>query len=298
MVERAEVSASSDASRVPLVVAVVQMVSGAEVARNLEQADQLIEQAVARGAQCVLLPENFALLDSQGVVALGVQESAGSGPVLPWLAERSRQHRIWLMAGSLPLAQRPDGRRLQERVRSACLVFDPSGRQVARYDKLHLFDVDVADGVGSYRESDRFEAGDSPVTCALGEGARPWVAGLSICYDLRFPALYQAYAEEGVDLVVVPAAFTHVTGEKHWEVLLRARAIENQVYVLAANQGGLHDNRRRTWGHSMIIDPEGCILDEVREEGPGLAMAVLDPQRLDPIRRAMPVARHRRRSYR
>jgi len=282
-------------------VAAVQMVSGPHLDRNLGTVERWVALAAARGAALVVLPENFALMDSSGIAALGQAESSPQGPVRRFLADLAHRHGVWLVAGSLPDTLCPDGRSAAPKVHSVCRLYDPSGQERCRYDKVHLFDAEVDDATGTYRESDRFEAGIRLVCTSLQEravpadpGAEAPRIGLSICYDLRFPELYTALRGAGADLFAVPSAFTHETGRAHWEVLLRARAIENQVFVIAANQGGLHSGGRRTWGHSMIVDPWGRVLDEVRDDGEGLALAEVDMRWLAAVRSAMPLRAHRR----
>ncbi|WP_027855768.1 carbon-nitrogen hydrolase family protein [Marinobacterium litorale] len=270
--------------------AVIQMVSTADLNRNLEQAERLLADAAAAGAELVLLPENFALFDSGAVAALA-QDDADHGVLQRWLGDCARRLNLWVLAGSLPAVTRPDGSRISDgRVRSRLVVFDNRGRWVHSYDKRHLFDVDVGDAQSRYRESERFEPGDDVATVDT-----PWgKVGLSICYDLRFAGHYQRLRALGAEILVVPSAFTRVTGEAHWEVLLRARAIETQSYVLGANQGGRHGPTRETWGHSMIVDPWGEVLACVEESGPGIAVTQLDLAALQRCRREMPVWAHTR----
>jgi predicted amidohydrolase len=262
-----------------------------------------------------VLPYNFPKLENDSILSLAQAESSSQGKVRRFLAELARETGSWLVAGSLPDSTRPDGSRITDRVRSVCRVYDPMGNEHCRYDKIHLFDVDVQDSQGSYRESDRFEPG-SAIVCAdllsdsssctfsgtfsamghalAAAAEQPLRLGLTICYDLRFPELFGMLREAGAHIVSVPSAFTHATGKAHWEVLLRARAIENQVFVIAANQGGVHDNHRRTWGHSMIVDPWGTILDQMTDDGEGLAVARLDLHQLSAVRAAMPLLQHKR----
>lgn len=270
-------------------VAAAQMCSGPEVQANLEQADLLLDQAHRAGAALVVLPENFAVFGRKDLITCAEMPDA-PGPITRFLAERARHYGLWLVAGSLPYAVGADGRAAPEqRVFPGCGVWSPEGRCVARYDKCHLFDVEVADAVGRYRESDQFAAGQAPVIADT-----PWgPLGISICYDLRFPEYYRKLVQQGALMLAVPSAFTHSTGEAHWEVLLRARAIENQCFVLAANQGGEHGNRR-TWGHSCVVDPWGRMLACRTESGPGLAVADLDFSAQAELRRKMPVLQHRR----
>lgn len=277
-----------------ITVAAVQMVSGPDLDANLEAAGRLIAEAAGRGARLVLLPENFAVLDG-GPLRQFAEIQGDGGPLQSFLANQSRKHAITLVGGTLPLLSRPappglTGEVLTDgRVRPACLVYGPDGRLLARYDKLHLFDVVVADRQATYAESRSFEAGERPVLVDTEAGR----LGLTICYDLRFPELYRFLAVSGAELLTVPSAFTKVTGAAHWEPLLRARAIENQCFVIAANQGGVHNAQRETWGHSMIIDPWGTVLDGVTT-GEGVAVASLDRSRQAAIRRDMPVFSHRR----
>lgn len=273
-------------------VALLQMVSTGDLQENLRQAEGLIEQAARKGAAVALLPENFALFGSRGLRSVGEAEAVpGGGPIQAFLAEQSRRHGLWLVAGSMPMAYTEQGEPVSgERVRASSLVYDDQGQCRARYDKLHLFDAAVADGHGRYRESDSFEAGEEPVTVNSPLGC----LGLSICYDLRFPELYRQLRALGAHCLLVPSAFTWQTGQAHWEPLLRARAIENQCWVLAPNQGGWHDSKRRTWGHSMVIDPWGRITAVTEEEGPQVLMAELDEAVLEKVRGDMPVWSHRR----
>ena len=264
-------------------VAVVQMVSSDVLADNLAHAGSLLAQAAAGGAQLALLPENFALMGHDEKAKLAVMEMDGDGPIQSWLAAQAQRLGLWLIGGSIPLAA-PDGR-----CYAACLTFDPAGQRQARYDKIHLFDVDLAGGE-SYRESRTIAPGSAPVAVTT-----PWgQLGLSICYDLRFPELYRSYA--GAELLVVPSAFTQQTGAAHWECLLRVRAIENQAYVLAADQGGLHQNGRQTFGGSMIIDPWGQVLARM-DLGEGIALAQVDMEFLRRCRSNLPALQHRRQAF-
>ncbi|MDD5296094.1 MAG: carbon-nitrogen hydrolase family protein [Rhodocyclaceae bacterium] len=262
-------------------MAAVQMVSGADVAENLRQAARLLAEAADRGARLAVLPEYFPLVSGDEFAKLSVCESEGEGPIQDFLREQAARHRLWLVGGSIPLKAEAPGK-----VRNACLVLDDRGQQVARYDKVHLFGFRKGDE--SYDESRSIEAGSKVVVCDTPFGR----LGLAICYDLRFPEFFRAFGE--VDLIVLPAAFTYTTGQAHWELLLRARAVENQCYVLASAQGGTHPSGRVTWGHSMAIDPWGKVLD-VCPTGPGLAMADFDRSHLDAIRESLPALKHRRR---
>lgn len=271
-------------------VALIQMVSGFEVDENLAHARVLLEKAVAQGARLAVLPENFAAFQNRHLIDVAQRESNGDGAIRRFLAEQARRLGIWIVGGSVPLRERPDGTTVPDgRVRAACLVYNDQGLEVARYDKIHLFDAEVGDQQGRYQESSVFEPGEEVVTVDTPAGR----LGLSICYDLRFPELYRSLRAKGAQWLVVPSAFTYRTGEAHWEVLLRARAVENQVWICAPDQGGWHDERRRTWGHSMIVDPWGKIIQGA-EEGEAVITAELDLTLLEKTRAAMPVWEHRR----
>lgn len=276
-------------------IAAVQMVSSADINQNMATAERLLAEAALRGAGLIVLPENFAVLDGGPQAAFAEREGDMSAPLQSMLSRVAKQYSFWLVAGTIPMISRPQKADMPAseltdgRVRPASLVFSPDGLIMARYDKMHLFDVQVSDKQARYAESDSFEAGDSPAFVDTVAGR----LGLSICYDIRFPELYRHYFDNKVDLVSVPSAFTRVTGEAHWEVLLRARAIENQCYVIGAGQGGVHNERRETYGHSMIIDPWGRILD-VLERGEGIVVADIDKDALAAIRQRMPVFEHRR----
>lgn len=261
-------------------VAAIQMVSTPLPEQNFAAAAALMAEAAQAGAQLVLLPEYWPLMGMQESDKLGHAEQPGAGPIQAFMAEAARRHGFWLIGGTLPLAGAAAGK-----VRNATLVYDPAGRQVARYDKVHLFSF--ARGDECYDEARTIESGAEAVTFEAPCGR----VGLSVCYDLRFPELYRALGD--CALMVVPAAFTHTTGQAHWELLLRARAIENQCYLLAAAQGGLHPNGRRTWGHSMLVDPWGEIVAQC-DEGPALVLGELDPARLRQVRASLPALRHRR----
>lgn len=269
-----------------MTLAVIQMVSQADVTANLLQARQLLEQAAAQGARLVVLPENFAAMGRQDLAALGRAEAQGDGPILPWLRQTARELGLWIVAGTLPLP--PEGQP-EAKAHACSLLIDDCGQQVARYDKLHLFDVDVSDSHGRYRESDDYAFGNQVVVADTPFGR----LGLTVCYDLRFPELYSALRAAGAELISVPAAFTAVTGAAHWQVLTRARAIETQCYVLAAGQGGTHPGDRETFGHSAIIDPWGQVLGELAQ-GPGVVLAERNTTEQAAIRQRMPVVRHKR----
>ncbi|HQV79330.1 MAG TPA: carbon-nitrogen hydrolase family protein [Agitococcus sp.] len=267
-------------------VAAIQMNSLDNLQDNLQQAEALLIQAANSGAKLAVLPENFA------VFAAGRQiHTAQQMPLIQaWLAQQSIKNKLWLVAGSIPCLYRPDGQSvLQDKVRACCLVYNPQGELAGRYDKIHLFDALLADQQAQYQESATFEAGDEIVVINT-----PFAnIGLSICYDIRFPALYQALRDKGADIIVVPAAFTALTGAAHWQVLLRARAIENQCMMIGAGQSGWHSASRQTWGHSQIIDAWGKVLAE-QEQGVGVVLAQYVKAELQQVRQQMPVLRHRR----
>jgi len=260
-------------------MAALQMVSGPRVADNLVVASQLIDTAVAQGAQLVALPEYFPIIGAADADRVKAREEFGRGPVQDWLAATAQKQGIWIFAGSIPLTAT-----VADKMRNSSLVFNPAGECVKRYDKVHLFGFRRGDE--SYDEAAFIEAGKelAAVDTPFGRVA------LSICYDLRFPELYRALAP--VDLILMPAAFTDTTGRAHWEILLRARAIENQCYLLAVGQGGRHENGRMTHGNSMIVDPWGEILDR-KMKGPGVVIADLDHARIAEIRESLPALAHR-----
>jgi predicted amidohydrolase len=266
-------------------IAALQMVSTPDVQRNVEAACRLIQRAATAGAQLVLLPEYFCLLGRRDDDKLGVAEAPGNGPIQQALSAAAREHGLWLVGGTLPLRGSDE-----QHVLNSCGVYAPDGSLAARYDKIHLFAFD--NGRERYDEGRTLNAGHTPVALQAG----PIRVGLSICYDLRFPELYRALMRPPnppCDLLCVPSAFTHTTGQAHWELLLRARAVENQCYVIAAAQGGLHENGRRTWGHSLIVDPWGEVL-AVLPEGEGVVMAELDLARIAQVRSQLPALAHRR----
>lgn len=271
------------------IVAAIQMVSTHEIDANLQQAARLLAEAAHRGAVVAVLPENFAMLATSQMVACGRQETSSQPVIRAFLSQQARTLGLWIVGGSLPLSVRPDGTEIGDRVRASCLVFDDQGREVSRYDKIHLFDAKVDDAHGQYRESDTFEPGTGVVTVQTPVGC----LGLAVCYDLRFPELFRMLREQGADWVCLPSAFTWQTGDAHWHPLIRARAIENQVWVVAAGQGGQNSERRRTYGHSLVCDPWGTVVSEIAE-GPGVVTAELDPDYLAGVRRRMPVWSHRR----
>jgi predicted amidohydrolase len=274
-------------------IAALQMVSTPHLEENLATARRLIAQAAGEGARLVALPEYFCFMGHGDRDKLALAEDPGSGPIQAMLSEAAAAHGVWVLGGTLPIRIDDD----TDRVLNACCVVAPDGALAARYDKMHLFRFDNGRGE-CYDEGAVLRAGTRPVTvqadfAAAGpDEAASLRLGLSICYDLRFPELYRAMMTPPCDLIAVPAAFTYTTGSAHWELLLRARAVENQCYVIAAAQGGKHPNGRRTWGHSMVIDPWGEVL-ATRPEGEGVVLAELNPARIASVRLQLPALTHR-----
>ncbi|MDK2126105.1 carbon-nitrogen hydrolase family protein [Parachitinimonas caeni] len=260
-------------------IAAIQMASGPSISSNLAEAERLVEMAAKQGAKLVALPEYFAIMGMKDTDKIDVREEEGKGPIQRFLAKTAKKHKIWLIAGSVPLVAEEPGR-----VKNSCLVYDDRGKLVARYDKIHLFGFNM--GTEQYQESATISPGDKIVVVETPFGR----VGLSICYDLRFPELYRAM--QPIDIIVVPAAFTATTGKAHWETLLRARAIENLAYVLAPNQGGYHLNGRETHGDSMVIDPWGVVLDRL-ERGSGVVIASINPEYQARLRKSLPALDHR-----
>jgi len=265
-------------------VAAVQMASGPNVTANLYEAERLITKAAEADARLVVLPENFAIMGMQETDKVAVREPEGRGPIQSFLAEQARRHGVWLVGGTIPLEASVPGK-----VRAACLVYDSSGERVARYDKMHLFDVRITESAESYTESQTIEPGDRLVVLDTPFGR----LGLAVCYDLRFPELFRGLFARGMEILALPAAFTAITGRAHWEVLVRARAIENFCYVVASAQGGYHFNGRETHGDSMIVEPWGGVLDRL-PRGSGVVLGEVNLGRVRDIRRNFPVAEHRR----
>lgn len=270
------------------IVAALQMVSGNDVDANLERARLLIAHAAERGAQLLVLPEAFALFISNEQKQLGAGETGPDPRVRSFLAEQAARYKVWIVGGTIPLLDEHCAED-RGRPRAACLLFDDSGREVARYDKMHLFDVDVGDKQGSYRESNTFAPGHSVVTVPTPFGC----VGLAVCYDLRFPELFQQLRLQGAEIIVIPSAFTRKTGLAHWLPLLRARAIETQCYFIGANQGGEHSAKRHTSGGSAIIDGWGNVLAEA-PFGECVITAEIDLEKLKRERGTMPVIQHRK----
>ena len=277
-----------------LAVAAIQMVSSSDVEANLKQAQELVAQAANEGAQLIVLPENFAVFNAKALWEWSQGDAANR--LFQAVSNWAQQYQAYIVAGTLPLGNRypeVDQAVANKRVRTSSIVFAPNGEQCARYDKIHLFDVDVADAHGAYRESETIEPGTITQVAELPSLASQPKLGLSVCYDLRFPELYRSLAAQQATIFSVPAAFTWQTGQAHWEALLRARAIENQCFMIAANQGGQHTATRKTWGHSMIISPWGEILSQ-QDEGIGVVHGQLNFRELTRLREEMPVHQHRR----
>jgi nitrilase len=268
-------------------VAVIQMVSGASLSANLQQARDLLQQAADAGAELAVLPEYFCLMGQRDADKLALAEPLGAGPIQQFLARAAQTLGLWLVGGTLPLAVADRA----DRVFNAVLAYSPRGDCVACYKKIHLFRFD--NGAERYDEAAVLMPGVEPVSFDLpASDGHTWRVALSVCYDLRFPELYRAYASAGAHLLLVPSAFTHTTGLAHWEVLLRARAIENLAFVGAAAQGGRHDNGRATWGQAMLIDSWGAVLAQ-QAQGPGVVLAELDWAHMQRCRAQLPALQHR-----
>ncbi|HEY8118073.1 MAG TPA: carbon-nitrogen hydrolase family protein [Methylophilaceae bacterium] len=260
-------------------IAGIQMASGPYVSANLSEAERLIEIAVSQGAKLVALPEYFAIMGLKDTDKVKAREKEGSGPIQRFMSKIAKKHEIWLVGGSIPLEAS-----VPNKVRNGCLVYDDKGKQVARYDKIHLFGLNL--GNENYREETTIEPGDKVVVVDTPFGK----LGLSICYDLRFPELFRAMGE--VDIIILPSAFTETTGKAHWESLVRARAIENLSYVLAPAQGGYHLSGRETHGNSMIVDPWGVVLDRL-PRGSGVVLASVNSGYQNSLRNSLPALKHR-----
>ena len=265
-------------------IAAIQMTSCSAIGPNLMTAQKLIIQAAELGAKVVVLPEYFACVPKQEKDIFLVQEPFGKGRVQDFMAKCAKENSVWIIAGTIPLSTSNPNK-----VSPACLVYNDQGEVVARYDKIHLFDARLGVTGEEYCESEYYQAGTQVVTVDTPVGK----IGLSICYDLRFPELYRQLREQGADIFVLPAAFTAITGRMHWRTLLRTRAIENQCYMIAANQGGVHDNGRETHGSSMAVGPWGTVL-EIKEVGIGVVMADVDLVRVQVLREEFPVWEHRK----
>ncbi len=304
---REQVTSERDEKR-PLCIAALQMVSCCDLETNLQVAEELIDEAVEQGAKMVVLPENFAVFGVRDLYSCGLEEATPAGPIRGFLRQMAQRYGIWLVGGTLPTtqphpqiaarAEPADDSGVsaaetvvsapQNRVYAACFVVNSAGEEVGRYDKIHLFDVDVGRRQERYRESESFFHGGCPVVVDT-----PWGRlGLAICYDIRFPEYFRLLMDRGAELVAIPSAFTYVTGKAHWQILLQARAIENLCFMVGASQGGEHENRRRTWGGSAIVSPWGEMLTE-RGQGEGIVIADIDLAEVAQARRRMPIHDHR-----
>lgn len=266
-----------------LLVASVQMTSSASWHENLANAEKHIQAASEAGAKLIALPEYFCLMGHADNDKVKIREEFNNGPMQDSLKQLSQKYGIYLVAGTIPLNSED-----KNKVKNTTLVFDPKGESIARYDKIHLFGF--KQGAEEYQESNSIQPGTQVCRFEISENGSTWTFGLSICYDLRFPELYRNIGP--VDCHIIPAAFTHTTGKAHWEILLRARAIENQCYVLASAQTGKHENGRSTWGQSMLIDPWGEISVELKD-GPGFILGKLEKNILQEIRTKLPALQHR-----
>ena len=264
-------------------VAAIQMVSSNDRAPNLDRAAQLIAKAANRGAKLIVLPENFAVFGQVSTVKAAQEEGAASGRIRTFLTEQAKSRGVWLVGGTIPTPT------MTRKFFASCFVISPQGVEVACYNKIHLFDVQVDDAQSRYHESAIYQPGEKVVLVNTPIG----VLGLAVCYDLRFPELFRLMVDHGAEIICLPAAFTQVTGAVHWQPLVRARAIENQVFMIAADQGGVHSEKRNTYGHSMIVDPWGDIL-AVHEKGEGVVIADIELDSLVQIRAQIPVLENRR----
>ncbi len=263
--------------------AAIQMASSPNISSNLTEAERLIAEAAQAGAKLVALPENFALMGQSEHDKIEHKETDGAGPIQEFLANTAKKYAVWIIAGTMPIAAKDENK-----VMAACLIYNELGERIARYDKIHLFDVQVPGSDEVYRESDTITKGTTPLVIDSPFGK----LGIAICYDLRFPEQFRMMQAQGMEVLILPSAFTQKTGAAHWELLLRARAVENLCYVIAPNQGGFHVNGRQTFGHSMIIDPWGTILD-CKKTNAGTVSAEIDLVRLHKTRESFPVLQHR-----
>lgn len=270
-------------------IAAIQMASGPNVSANLIEVGRQISDATSAGAKLVVLPESFAIMGLHDSDQLTVAEKEGTGPIQEFLSEQAKTNKIWLVAGTIPIKLEQNHTDYENKAYAACLVYNEQGEQVSRYDKIHLFDVHLEESSETYYESETLEAGNKAIVVDTPFGK----VGLAICFDLRFPELFRQLILHGAEVIVVPSAFTAITGKAHWEVLLRARAIENLCYIIASAQGGYHVSGRETYGDSMIVDPWGVILDRL-PQGSGYVIADIDLERLINIRRSFPVLKNRK----
>ena len=270
-------------------IAAIQMASGTNVSANLNEVARQISNAVEAGALLVVLPESFAIMGLQDADQVKIAEDEGTGPIQDFLSAQAKNNNVWLVAGTIPVKLDSSHQNYQNKVYSACLVYNEKGEQVSRYDKIHLFDVHIEASSETYNESETLEAGNKAVVIETPFGK----IGLAICFDLRFPELFRQLVLQGAEIIALPSAFTAITGKAHWEVLLRARAIENLCYVIASNQGGYHVSGRETYGDSMIVDPWGTVLDRLAQ-GSGFVVAEIDIDNVTNIRKNFPVLQNRK----
>ncbi len=271
-------------------IALVQLVSSKHVDKNLERVSELVERAAESQPAAIFLPENFPALGADDPYLVGANEAGPDGEVRGMMSSLARETGCWIFAGTMPTVTRPDGKAVPgKRVRAASFVYDDTGSEVARYDKIHMFDVDVADSHRNYRESATFEPGEDVVQVDTPFGC----VGLTVCYDIRFPEIYRLHFGAGATMLTIPSAFTVPTGEAHFRTLMQARAVENSAFTIAACQGGEHDSGRVTWGHSMVVGPWGDVLGEL-DTGEGILEVALDFDRLEEIRQEMPFLAQRR----
>lgn len=268
----------------PLKAAAIQLATGTNIGANLLEAEKLAAAAAKDGANLIVFPENFAFMGNSCKEMTPLCETDGDGPLQDFLSQTAKKLGVWLVGGTIPMEAND-----ASKMRAACLLYNAQGERVARYDKAHLFDVNLVETNEEYIESDSIEPGDKVVVVDTPFGR----LGLAVCYDLRFPELFRAMLDKGAEIITLPSAFTAITGKAHWEVLVRARAIENLAYVIASAQGGFHINSRETYGHSMIVDPWGSILAE-QQRGNGYIMATLNPEFQHSTRRNFPCIDHRK----
>ncbi|MCK5723389.1 MAG: carbon-nitrogen hydrolase family protein [Gammaproteobacteria bacterium] len=265
-------------------IAAIQMASGTNVSANLIEVSRQILSAAQAGAKLIVLPENFAIMGLQDTDQVKIAENDGIGPIQDFLSEQAKKNKVWLIAGTIPLKADDE-----DKIYAASLVYNDNGERVSRYDKIHLFDVHLEATSETYKESETIAAGNQAIVVDTPFGK----IGLAICYDLRFPELFRQLALQDAEIIVLPAAFTAITGKAHWEVLIRARAIENLCYLVASAQGGYHVNGRETHGDSMIVDPWGSILDHL-PQGSGYVIAEVELENVKSIRKNFPALQHRK----
>lgn len=270
-------------------IAAIQMASGTNVSANLNEVKRQISLAVEAGAKLIVLPESFSIMGLQDADQIKVAEDEGTGPIQDFLSEQAIKNKIWIVAGTVPLKLNSDSSQYEKKIYAACLVYNEKGERISRYDKVHLFDAHLEISNETYIESETIEPGSKVVVVETPFGK----VGLAVCFDLRFPELFRQLVLLGAEIIVVPAAFTASTGKAHWEILLRARAIENLCYVVASAQGGYHVNGRETYGNSMIIDPWGIVLDRL-EQGSGHVVADINIENVSNIRKNFPVLQNRK----